>query len=84
MSLVFKSPLPNPKIWQPQTVSRLQNQDVFVNGGWWHDERVLQATGDGIEVEEARGWSSWWNEQIVRLSLNPVHGFIGQELILGG
>ncbi|KAG8529276.1 uncharacterized protein KY384_005911 [Bacidia gigantensis] len=61
---LFKSPLPNPKLWQSQTVSRLQNQDVFVNGGWWHDKGVLGATGGGIDVEEPRAWASWWNEQI--------------------
>ena len=65
-SLVFRSPLPNPKLWNPYSASRLQNQDVFSSGGWWHDERILEATGEGIDAEEPRAWSGWWNEQIVR------------------
>lgn len=43
------------------------NEDVFVNGGWWHDPSLLEMTGDGADVEAARGWKGWWNEQIVSL-----------------
>lgn len=39
---------------------------MFENGGWWHDVRILAATGEGVEVEEPRKWAGWWNEQIVR------------------
>ena len=38
-----------------------------MNGGWWHDARILAATGDGVEREEARAWEGWWNEKIVEL-----------------
>lgn len=65
--IVFNSPLPNPKIWIGPTVGFLQTQDPFVNGGWWHDSRILAATGDGAEKEEPRAWKGWWNEKIVEL-----------------
>lgn len=38
-----------------------------MNGGWWHDSRILAATGEGILKEEPRAWSGWWNEKIVEL-----------------
>lgn len=64
---VFNSPLPNPKLWNGPTIGLLQGQETFVNGGWWHDSRILAATGEGVEVEEPRGWKGWWNEKIVQL-----------------
>ncbi|RFU26200.1 hypothetical protein B7463_g10132, partial [Scytalidium lignicola] len=64
---LFNSPLPNPKLWNGQTIGFLQGQDIFVNGGWWHDSRILAATGEGAEVEEPKGWKGWWNEKIVQL-----------------
>lgn len=45
---------------------------MFANGGWWHDSRVLAATGGGLEKEEPRAWEGWWNDkvaQLVRLSV---------------
>lgn len=65
--LVFNSPLPNPKLWNGPTIGFLQTQDTFATGGWWHDARILAATGEGIEKEEPRGWEGWWNERIVEL-----------------
>lgn len=62
---VFKSPLPNPRLWHPSTFSQLQNQDAFTGGGWWHDVRILEATGQGLALEEPRAWQGWWNETIV-------------------
>ena len=59
------SPLPNQKLWHPSTIGLLQAEDVFVNGGWWHDDRILAATGQGVEKEEPRAWEGWWNENIV-------------------
>lgn len=38
-----------------------------MNGGWWHDSRILAATGEGIIKEEPRAWNGWWNEKIVEL-----------------
>ena len=46
----------------------LSSQDVFSTGGWWHDVRILSATGEGLEKEEPRAWEGWWNEHIVELA----------------
>ncbi|KAL1844152.1 hypothetical protein VTK73DRAFT_2636 [Phialemonium thermophilum] len=64
---LFKTPLPNRKLWSGPTIGALANPDIFVNGGWWHDSRILAATGEGLEKEEPRGWEGWWNEKIVEL-----------------
>ncbi|KAK0611168.1 hypothetical protein B0T14DRAFT_441223 [Immersiella caudata] len=64
---LFKTPLPNQKIWNGPTIGTLANPDAFVNGGWWHDSRILAATGEGIAKEEPRAWKGWWNEKIVEL-----------------
>jgi hypothetical protein len=64
---VFNSPLPNPKLWNGPTIGFLQSQDTFLTGGWWHDSRILAATGEGVEKEEPRAWEGWWNERIVEL-----------------
>ncbi|MBE7181861.1 MAG: DUF2410 domain-containing protein, partial [Terriglobus roseus] len=64
---LFSSPLPNKQLWAPATIGQLQAQDLFVNGGWWHDSSILAATGNGVEVEETRAWERWWNEQTVEL-----------------
>lgn len=61
------SPLPNPKVWQGPTIGHLMGQDYLKNGGWWHDPRVLAATGQGVSVEEGRSWQGWWNEKVVSL-----------------
>ncbi|RSL67075.1 hypothetical protein CEP53_003126 [Fusarium sp. AF-6] len=64
---LFKTPLPNSQLWNGYTIGTLSNQEKFVNGGWWHDSRILAATGEGIETEEKRAWEGWWNETIVEL-----------------
>ncbi|KAL8774973.1 MAG: hypothetical protein Q9209_000452 [Squamulea sp. 1 TL-2023] len=64
---LFMSPLPNPKLWTGPTTGFLQQQEGLINGGWWHDPHILEATGQGIEKEEPRAWDGWWNEQIVDL-----------------
>ncbi|KAH8903909.1 hypothetical protein BR93DRAFT_971505 [Coniochaeta sp. PMI_546] len=64
---LFKTPLPNPQIWNGPTIGQLSNPDIFTNGGWWHDSRILAATGEGHEKEEPRAWEGWWNEKIVEL-----------------
>jgi hypothetical protein len=64
---VFNSPLPNPKLWNGPTIGFLQTQDTFASGGWWHDPRILSATGEGVEKEEKKAWEGWWNEQVVQL-----------------
>jgi uncharacterized membrane protein YgcG len=64
---LFKTPLPNPALWNGPTIGVLSNQETFVNGGWWHDNRILASTGEGLEKEEPRAWEGWWNEKIVEL-----------------
>ncbi|KAF2717218.1 hypothetical protein K431DRAFT_277379 [Polychaeton citri CBS 116435] len=64
---LFLSPLPNKQLWNTSTFGLLQAQDVFVNGGWWHNPSFLSATGEGLEKEEARAWEGSWNEKIVEL-----------------
>ncbi|KAK2593728.1 hypothetical protein QQS21_008546 [Conoideocrella luteorostrata] len=65
---LFKTPLPNPALWNGQTIGLLATQEAFSNGGWWHDNRILAATGDGLEKEEPRAWAGWWNEKVVDLA----------------
>ncbi|KAK8027731.1 hypothetical protein PG991_004787, partial [Apiospora marii] len=72
---LFKTPLPNQKLWNGRTTGALGSPDIFINGGWWHDSRILAATGEGVEREEKRGWKGWWNEKIVEL----VHLSMQQE-----
>ncbi|KAI2467357.1 hypothetical protein F4781DRAFT_433489 [Annulohypoxylon bovei var. microspora] len=64
---LFQTPLPNPKLWNAPTIGQLGSPDIFINGGWWHDSRILAATGEGVEQEEQRAWKGWWNEKIVEL-----------------
>lgn len=64
---LFQTPLPNPRLWNSATLGRLQGPDIFANGGWWHDSRILAATGDGVEREEPRAWNGWWNEKVAEL-----------------
>lgn len=45
----------------------MQSQDYIATGGWWHDTRILAATGQGEEKEELQAWNGWWNEKIVEL-----------------
>ncbi|KAI4147400.1 MAG: hypothetical protein LQ340_005570, partial [Diploschistes diacapsis] len=63
---LFLSPLPNPKLWYGRTIDFLKQQDCLVNGGWWHDKSILEATGEGMDKEEPRAWEGWWNEDIVQ------------------
>jgi hypothetical protein len=64
---LFRTPLPNPALWNGSTIGLLSNQDIFVNGGWWHDNRILASTGQGLDKEERRAWEGFWNEKIVEL-----------------
>ncbi|OAA54827.1 hypothetical protein SPI_08698 [Niveomyces insectorum RCEF 264] len=64
---LFKTPLPNAKLWNAATMGYLASQDVLATGGWWHDARILAATGRGLAEEEPRAWAGWWNEHIVEL-----------------
>lgn len=62
---VFKTPMPNQKLWTQSAIGFLQNQDTLANGGWWQDQHILEATGEGFEKEERVAWDGWWNEHIV-------------------
>ncbi|KAI6791220.1 hypothetical protein KC332_g14776 [Hortaea werneckii] len=64
---LFSSPLPNKQIWNVSTCGQLQAQDFLHNGGWWHNPRILAATGQGLATEEQRAWEGYWNERIVEL-----------------
>ena len=64
---LFMSPLPNPALWNGESIGRLQSDSTFVNGGWWHDPAILAATGEGVDNEEPRAWQGHWNEVIVKL-----------------
>ncbi|KAM4057930.1 hypothetical protein HRG_011117 [Hirsutella rhossiliensis] len=64
---LFKTPTPNPQVWFGATYGKLLSPHLFVNGGWWHDSRVLAATGQGLEKEEPRAWAGCWNEKVVQL-----------------
>ncbi|KAM3526639.1 hypothetical protein NHJ13051_003362 [Beauveria bassiana] len=64
---LFKTPLPNSALWNGLTIGMLSNQDVFINSGWWHDNRILGATGLGLDKEEPRAWEGFWNEKVVEL-----------------
>jgi len=65
---LFKTPTPNNQLWTGQSGSQLMNESYFTGGGWWHDVRVLEATGEGVDVEEPRAWQGHWNEHIVKLA----------------
>ena len=62
---LFNTPLPNELIWSPESIPKLFKPDPFINGGWWHNVKILAATGGGVEVEEPRAWQGWWNEDVV-------------------
>ncbi|KAK8175206.1 hypothetical protein IWX90DRAFT_483302 [Phyllosticta citrichinensis] len=65
---LFATPLPSDRIWTPSTIGLLQSQDAFVyEGGWWHNPKILAATGEGIEKEEPRAWDGCWDEDVVEL-----------------
>lgn len=77
---LFRSPLPNSKLWDGRTASTLQSPEGFGTGGWWHNPVFLEATGEGIEKEEPRAWEGFWNEQIVRRNIAWLSSF-GRALL---
>ncbi|ODA76001.1 hypothetical protein RJ55_08283 [Drechmeria coniospora] len=69
---LFKTPMPNPAVWAGPTIGMLASPDAIASGGWWHDSRILAATGRGLDEEEPRDWEGWWNDtvlELVKLSL---------------
>ena len=63
---LFKSPRPNPDVWESSSLGMLTDDNLLSNGGWWHDERTLTHAGSGIAEEGARGWRDHWNQNIVQ------------------
>ena len=41
--------------------------ETLAYGGWWHDNSILAATGEGLEKEELRAWEGHWNETVLQL-----------------
>jgi hypothetical protein len=64
---LFASPLPNRHLWDQSSIGTLMNEKTLVNGGWFHDNNILGSTGEGLEKEESKAWTGWWNEQIAKL-----------------
>ncbi|KAF9899325.1 hypothetical protein BX616_003098 [Lobosporangium transversale] len=58
---LFRSPLPNPALWDPSFLGILTSWN-YCGTGWWHNPGTLEL---GPEVE-ATCWEGWWNEEIVR------------------
>ena len=38
----------------------------------FHDTRILESTGRGVEVEEKRAWKGYWNETLVQISKRSI------------
>ncbi|KAK8254659.1 hypothetical protein HDK77DRAFT_478309 [Phyllosticta capitalensis] len=65
---LFATPLPSDRLWNPSSIGLLQSQDAFAyEGGWWHNPKILAATGEGMEKEEPRAWEGCWDEDVVEL-----------------
>ncbi|BFZ64898.1 hypothetical protein YB2330_006051 [Saitoella coloradoensis] len=64
---LFQTPLPNTyDLWDGATIRMIFSDSAFGGkGGWWHDPRILAATGEGPDVEENRAWEGHWNEDVV-------------------
>ncbi|KAJ6787648.1 hypothetical protein PWT90_06883 [Aphanocladium album] len=69
---LFRTPVPNSALWTATSIGMLHRQDAFINGGWWHDNRILGATGHGLDREEPLGWEGHWNEKVVRLVRSSI------------
>ncbi|PSK53882.1 hypothetical protein B9Z65_7688 [Elsinoe australis] len=64
---LFRTPLPNPQIWDGRSIGILSTEEAFINGGWWHDNSLLSSLGGGIQVQEPKAWEGYWDEHIVDL-----------------
>ncbi|KAF8975260.1 hypothetical protein BGZ46_009291 [Entomortierella lignicola] len=58
---LFQSPLPNPALWDPASLSVLTSWN-YCGTGWWHNPGTLEL---GPEIE-ANCWEGWWNEHVVQ------------------
>ncbi|KAF8926682.1 hypothetical protein EDD21DRAFT_444904 [Dissophora ornata] len=59
-STLFRSPLPNPALWDPSFVGRMVSWNTC-GSGWWHNPSTLDL---GPEAE-ASAWDGWWNEDLL-------------------
>ncbi|KAF9948677.1 hypothetical protein BGZ70_002093, partial [Mortierella alpina] len=58
---LFRSPLPNPALWDPSFIGSLISWNNC-GAGWWH----TPATLDFGPAAEASAWEGWWNEDLVK------------------
>ncbi|KAF9995343.1 hypothetical protein BGZ79_010965 [Entomortierella chlamydospora] len=67
---LFRSPLPNPALWDTSFIGQMVSWNTC-GPGWWHNPATLDL---GPEAE-ASIWDGWWNEDLVaeitRSSNNP-------------
>lgn len=64
---IFKSPGPNPSLYNDQSIGVLRNKDMLHGGGWWCNPLVLRNVGQGWSIESERQWEGFWNEEILEL-----------------
>ncbi|KAF9947802.1 hypothetical protein BGZ72_010246 [Mortierella alpina] len=58
---LFRSPLPNPALWDPSFIGNLISWNKCA-AGWWH----TPATLDFGPEAEASAWEGCWNEDLVK------------------
>lgn len=64
---LFKSPAPNPLLFNEATVGMLTSAEHLATGGWWREVLVLRNLGDGFVEEQKKAWEGYWNEDVVEL-----------------
>ncbi|KAG0246158.1 hypothetical protein BGX31_004123 [Mortierella sp. GBA43] len=57
---LFRSPMPNPALWDSSFIGQLVSWNVC-GPGWWLNPDTLDL---GPEAETS-GWDGWWNEDLV-------------------
>ncbi|KAF9350822.1 hypothetical protein BGX26_011040 [Mortierella sp. AD094] len=57
---LFRSPLPNPALWDTSFIGQMVSWNNC-GPGWWHNPATLDL---GLEAE-ASTWDGWWNEDLV-------------------
>ncbi|KAF9104947.1 hypothetical protein BGX27_009868 [Mortierella sp. AM989] len=56
---LFRSPLPNPKLWDTSFVGQMVSWNNC-GPGWWHNSATLDL---GPEAESSK-WNGWWNDDL--------------------
>ncbi|KAF8983627.1 hypothetical protein BGZ46_009889 [Entomortierella lignicola] len=57
---LFRSPLPNPALWDTSFIGHMVSWNNC-GPGWWHNSATLDM---GSEAE-ASTWDGWWNEDLI-------------------